>query len=287
MKKNNSYLRFPNGLSKALTLSYDDAVIQDVRLIDIMKQNGLKGTFNINSAQYITKDFVYPADTKWGQRMTEEEATALYGQDGIEPALHAHTHADLALLPTAQAAYEVIKNREAMEAQFGRIVRGMAYPFGTFCEETANVLRTCGVAYCRTVHSTETFQIPTDWLHLNPTCHHANPRLNELTEKFIQKKHAAKEKPYLFYLWGHAFEFERDQNWNIIEDFAKKTGNRDDIWYATNIEIYEYVESYRNLIFSLDQRHVQNPSAYDVWFTYGENLYCVKAGETVSLPNII
>ena len=43
------FMRFPGGKSKALTLSYDDGVRQDRRLIEIMKKNGLKGTFNISS----------------------------------------------------------------------------------------------------------------------------------------------------------------------------------------------------------------------------------------------
>ena len=32
------YMRFPKGLSKAVTLSYDDGVEQDIRLIEIMKK---------------------------------------------------------------------------------------------------------------------------------------------------------------------------------------------------------------------------------------------------------
>ena len=36
------FMRFPGGKSKALTLSYDDGVAQDIRLIEIMKKHGLK-----------------------------------------------------------------------------------------------------------------------------------------------------------------------------------------------------------------------------------------------------
>ena len=35
-------MRFPGGRQRALTLSYDDGVEQDVKLIDIMKKYGLK-----------------------------------------------------------------------------------------------------------------------------------------------------------------------------------------------------------------------------------------------------
>ena len=34
---------------KAITLSYDDGVVQDIRLTEMLNQYGLKATFNINS----------------------------------------------------------------------------------------------------------------------------------------------------------------------------------------------------------------------------------------------
>ena len=36
------FMRFPGGVQRALTLSYDDGVEQDARLIEIMKKYGLK-----------------------------------------------------------------------------------------------------------------------------------------------------------------------------------------------------------------------------------------------------
>ena len=51
----------------------------------------------------------------------------------------------------------------------------------------------------------------------------------------------------MFYVWGHSYEFDENDNWNVIEDFAKFIGGRNDIWYAANIEIYEYVQAFKNL----------------------------------------
>ena len=39
-----------NGKKKAITFSFDDGTIQDVRLIEILNKYGLKGTFNLNSS---------------------------------------------------------------------------------------------------------------------------------------------------------------------------------------------------------------------------------------------
>ena len=46
---NRYFIRYPEFRKKALTLSYDDGVEQDIRLIRNMDQYGIKGTFNLNS----------------------------------------------------------------------------------------------------------------------------------------------------------------------------------------------------------------------------------------------
>ena len=42
-----AFLRFPNFRKKAVTLSYDDGVIYDKRLMRILDEYGLKATFNL------------------------------------------------------------------------------------------------------------------------------------------------------------------------------------------------------------------------------------------------
>ena len=45
-------MRLKNGKDKVVTLSYDDGVVQDIRLSEIAKKYGLKITFNINTGRY-------------------------------------------------------------------------------------------------------------------------------------------------------------------------------------------------------------------------------------------
>jgi len=40
---------FPQGKMKSLTLSYDDGVEQDRKLIEILNRYGIKAAFNLNS----------------------------------------------------------------------------------------------------------------------------------------------------------------------------------------------------------------------------------------------
>ena len=274
-------MRFPNGLGKAVTLSYDDGDTEDIRLVEILDRHGLKCTFNLNSGLFSQNGEASRPERKWGQKMTRDQATKLYKNTVHEIAVHGYTHPYLDQLTLGQAAYEIVKDRETLEEQFDTVVRGMAYPYGRYSDEIVEMLRGCGIVYARTCVSTLKFDIPTDWLRMPATCHHANPALNSLVDTFLSKEMTNSRPPMLFYLWGHGFELERDNNWEIIENFAERMGGRDDIWYATNIEIYEYVEAFHSLVFSADSRIVRNPTATTVWFCFGKELYKIEPNETL------
>lgn len=270
-----TFLRFPNGKAKALTLSYDDGVIQDKRLIDILKPYGIKATFNINSGLFSEQDV-----TDKG-RMSLKQAKDTYIGSGHEVAVHAVTHPFLERLSPPDLAREVWQDRQHLETHFGGVIRGMAYPYGTHNTAVVEALKTFGIAYSRTTVSTRDFRLPVDWLRLTATCHHNDPALPDLTERFLAESPSS--DPWLFYLWGHTYEFDDHDNWQVIEDFAAKIGNREEIWHATNIEVYDYITAYRNLQFSTDATVVYNPSCQTVWFEKDGTLTHVCAGETKTL----
>ena len=273
------FLRFPGFRLKALTLSYDDGTVHDRRLVEIMKKNGIKGTFNLNSNINFRPN---------PNKISLEEAYELFTDAGCELAVHGVEHLSLAEVATPLMARDILEDRVAMEKVAGTIIRGMAYANGSFNDEVVNVLRMCGIAYSRTTHSTEKFALPTDWLRLDPTCHHQNPRLFELLDEFLAydvdpKQYYWRFKPALFYLWGHSYEFNNNNNWERIEQFCEKAGGKDNIWYATNIEIYDYVEAYRALVFSADGTMVYNPTATEVYINYFGNNCTIPPRATVKV----
>lgn len=273
-----TFYRFPNGLHKALTLSYDDGVEQDIRLMDILDKHGIRCTFNLNSGCWAAEGTVYPAG-QIHRRLTASRAAKIYANPNHEVAAHCLTHASLTELSPAEIAHEVLADRENLEAMFGGLVRGLAYPFGTYSDRVVAALRATGAAYARTVCSTNNFDIPNEWLTLHPTCHHDAPNLTELCDRFLADSAPFGSK--LFYLWGHSYEFEANDNWQVMEDFCARMGGRDDIWYATNIEIVDYVNACRAIYASADGRTLHNPTAIDVWAQADGKLVCIHAGETV------
>lgn len=270
-------MRFPEGRAKAVTLSYDDGVVQDKRLIEIMSKHGIKGTFNINTGWFPEND------VQDRGHMSAKQVAELYTGTGNEVAVHTYSHSHLEDLPPELVCEEVLTDRRIIEEIFGTVARGMAYPFGSYNDTVVDCLKACGIAYARTVKQTEDFKIPEDWLRLNPTCYHKNPKLFEIAERFISFQINESRVSKLFYLWGHSYEFDDDNNWDVIERFCEMMGGRDDFWYATNIEIYDYVQAYKKLRFNINKTIVENPTATDVWFEKEGKMLKIGAGETVSL----
>lgn len=272
-------MRLKDGKLKVLTLSYDDGVVQDIRLVEILDKYGLKGTFNINTGMYLPEE---TEREKFRGRMKLSEAKELFKNSGHEVAVHSLTHPYLEKLDSAEIIYEISEDRKSIESQYGTIAMGMAYPFGTYTNKVISVLEKCNIAYSRTIQSTHKFDFPENWLLLHPTCHHNDPKLKGLIKHFVEVPN-----PFgyaeMFYLWGHSYEFDCDDNWNVIEEFAEYAGGRDNIWYATNIEIYNYVQAYERLHKSFDRSIIHNPTSIDVWFEEKGTLYCIKPGQTINI----
>ena len=148
------------------------------------------------------------------------------------------------------------------------------------------ILKRCGIHYARTVEETEWFDIPNDWLRMPSTCHHGNHRLMELAKEFIETPENDNfwwNSPRLFYMWGHSYEYDYHKNWNVLEEFCKYIGGRENVWYATNGEIYDYVQAFNRIEYSVDGEYATNPSATDVYICYFGVNNLIPAGQTVKL----
>lgn len=187
-------------------------------------------------------------------------------------------------VPLCEAIKEVADNRAYLENKFCRIVNGMAYAYNGFNGDIKRVLSDLGVKYARTTFSTRSFALPEDFLEWNPTCHHNDPQLFDLLDKFLNKRPEDEFKfrePWLFYVWGHSYEFDDNDNWDVMERFSREISGRDDVWYAANGQICDYVEAYRSLVYSIDGERVFNPSCMPVWLEIRGEVYKIGAGCSV------
>lgn len=280
------FIRFPGGKVKAVTLSYDDGIKSDITLREIIDKYGIKCTFNINS------NFIGVYENK----LTAEEIKAELFDKGHEIAVHCANHRAPGQTRSIEGIKEVLQCRSELESLLGCIIRGMAYPnsgitrmeSGDTYENIRSYLKNLDIAYSRILGGdNDSFSIPTDWYAWMPTAHHNNPHIFEYIEKFINFEpstvYEGNRQAKLFYIWGHSYEFANDNSWDRLEEICSKLGGRDDIWYATNMEIYEYVNAYYALVFSVDEKTIYNPTLSDVWFENENGVYCVKSGETIRI----
>lgn len=274
-------MRFPGGKKKCLTLSYDDGHTQDVRLCELMKKWNIAGTFNINTGMYPPEDTILAPDYKG--RLTRSKCKEVYLSAPLfEIATHCYTHPFINKLSLGQVAYEIMEDRKNIEADFGGICRGHAYPYGVYSKDIIDLFKTCGIAYARTTKATLSFNIPDNWLELNPTCHHAHPDLMKLADTFVNDSPV--KDPWLFYLWGHSFEFDNNNNWYIIENFFEKVANKEDIWYATNIQVCDYTNAYKSLQFSADGRTIHNPTSIEIFLRCDNKIDLrIAPGDTIAV----
>ena len=283
------FLRFPEGKMKAVTFSYDDGVRQDIRFVEMLDKYGLKGTFNVNSMMY--------GEGNGSARLSAEEVKREIFDKGHEVAIHGANHR----APGKQRTIDVIRDnldcRLGLENMLGTIVRGMAYPDSGIryiqpgCADYAKIrecLSDLGIAYSRTLAGdNDSFEVPTDFYAWMPSAHHNNAKIFEYIEKFNSIKedglYSSSKTPKLFYIWGHTYEFDRNDNWDRIEKICEELSGQDDVWYATNIEICDYVKAYEALIWSADGKTVYNPTLIDVWMWCDANIVKVGSGETVKI----
>ena len=276
------FLRYPGGKAKAVTFSYDDGVVQDKRLAEMFDRYGMKATFNFNCEKVGKFNF------------TKEEIKELFLSKGHEIAVHGAKHRANGNLRAIEGIRDVLDCRLELEAKCGRIIRGMAYPdtginlmgsLGTY-EEIKNYLKELDIAYSRTLGGdNDLFMLPQDFYAWMPSAHHDNPNIMEYIHKFLnldisEKVYHARRVPRLLYIWGHSFEFDRKDNWEHMEEICRKLAHNEEIWYATNIEICDYVQAYKNLRYSADGHMVYNPTLLTIWLDFGGRIYVIKPGET-------
>lgn len=278
-------LRFPGGKTKAVTFSYDDGSKSDIRLADTLTKYGVKGTFNLNSSNLHS-----------GNYMSVEEIKTHLLDVGHEIAVHGEFHKALGLCSPLEGIRDVLNCRLELEKTFGRIIRGMAYAdsgirnmqYGTDYTKIKRYLSELGIAYSRTLgEDNDLFRLPQDWHAWMPTVHHDNPRALDYAEEFLEidcdKQYYARMYPRLYYVWGHSFEFDRKNNWERLDELCEKLSGHEDVWYATNIEIYDYVEAFHSLIFSADRTIVYNPTLMKIWFNIDKQEYSIEPGQTLNI----
>ena len=111
-----------------------------------------------------------------------------------------------------------------------------------------------------------------------------DPKLMEYAQRLVEEEWLPERLQCLF-VWGHSYEFERQNQWELIENLLKTVSDKEDIWYCTNIELVDYCKASEQLKYDLDCTRVYNPTAADIWIVKRATTQpvCIPAGKTVEL----
>ena len=241
---------FPNGKSKCVTFSYDDGRTYDIKMTEMFNKYGAKCTYNLNTSNvgrpnYIDADFV-------------RELSKTH-----EIACHGYVHPFLERLPLGEALKEIYEDKKGLEEIIDKPVFGMAYPFGTYDNDVLTALKAVDIKYSRTVNSTNGFGVPRNFLEWHPTCHHND--CIEPAERFVKTNRG--DRFTVLYIWGHSYEFNDNNNWEILEKALDILSTDDKIWYATNGELYDYLTAIKSLRVAINHKSVYNPTCITVYAT--------------------
>lgn len=229
---------------KLFTLSFDDGVTQDERFISILNKYNIKCTFNLNSELFGKDGFLTIDDKRINHtKVPKNRVSQIY--QGHEVASHTLTHPFLPDATVDEIVRQVEEDRKNLSDLVGYNVRGFAYPGGGVNHniDVSEVIKNnTQVEYARTTVPTYNFDLQKNLYIFNPTTHFLRDKekLLSLWDEFENMK---TEEIKLFYVWGHTYEFDVNDDWGFLEEFCKRISGKTDVYYCTNIQAFDYIKS--------------------------------------------
>ena len=248
---------YPNGNHKALIMSYDDGLDDDIALAQLFDRYGIIGTFHLNSGLLDTRAIWYQGKPNEFLGTYLSKDTLLYVFKNHEIAVHGTYHKALVGLSDEEILEEINVDIENLTILSDRKISSMAYAFGSTNDHVAEVIGTTPLTNARTVKPSYNFELPQDYYLWNPTCHDSEAL--EYLEAYLSLDSPSLS---LFYVWGHSWEL-RDtlRNQNILK-FCNKIGDRDDIWYTGAGNFADYHASLK--VLEIGPQQIVNPEGNGV-----------------------
>ncbi len=234
---------------KYFAWSFDDGLEQDKRIIRVLKEYGLGGTFHLNSGLFGDKTYEgrignlgmieKPAASfdpaVWHLlpyvphfRIPEDEAAQVY--EGFEIASHTAHHVNLARCTEEEREREIAEDVRTLSERFGQKITGFAYPYGAGAKHCRAALKKAGVKYARLAASRPGFRFPEDPLAMPLSCWHISSKTFERLEEFFRMD--AGEEDAFFLMFAHGYEFDfgtKESSWEKFERICEAVAAHEDV----------------------------------------------------------
>jgi peptidoglycan/xylan/chitin deacetylase (PgdA/CDA1 family) len=194
-----------------LVQCWDDGVLDDIRLTEILRKHKATASFNLNAGRHGKE-----RHSNWRFRGEKDvwtlalsELTSVY--EGFTIANHTWKHPHLTKLSVEEARQEIETGRDALEQLFGCRIEGFVYPFGDRNDEVRELVRSSGHLYARTAESARSNFPTDDPMEFMPNCH-------VLAPNFWEEFENVRQKGGIFYFWGHSYELVTEDQWRDFDN---------------------------------------------------------------------
>jgi peptidoglycan-N-acetylglucosamine deacetylase len=214
-----------------VTQSWDDGVVDDIRLIGILRKHGAKATFNLNPGLHDDHARGHGWEYKGKEvlRLARDEMRDLYR--GFEVANHTVTHPWPTRIPADKLEGELAEGRRLLEEFFQVPVRGLAYPFGDHNAAVHEAVRRTGHVYARTCTPAAAVFPPADPMQFHPSLHFLSPQ-------FWPEFERVKVAGGVFYFWGHSYELLDEPMWAAFDQTIARLSADPAVQWKTNLELF-------------------------------------------------
>lgn len=246
---------------KYFTLSFDDGLEQDKRLIELLKEYKMQCTFNLNGGLFGQRGRVARIGdigfmdlsedarirralfkTSTHDRIPQDEIKDVY--EDFEVASHAYRHELVSRLKAEQIIASLEQDRIVLSRILQKEVTGFAYPGGFSSKIAEECLRKMGFLFGREALSSHSFTWPENPFRYRPTCSHKDKNVFDLINDFLAAK--PQNENLLFMMWGHSYEFDyetKNCSWDHIRRVFEKIAGHSDVVYCTNSEVFMEVNN--------------------------------------------
>jgi peptidoglycan-N-acetylglucosamine deacetylase len=227
-----------------VTTSWDDGHKLDIRLAELLKKYGINGTF-----------YICPQDHEFKKEDLLSIKDMISISKDFEIGGHTITHPHLTKITADKADDEIAQSKSYLEHLLQREVTAFCYPYGDFNDEVKGLVKKNGYRLARTTKR-YAFDIAQDFFEL-PTTFHAYAHYSDLQKMLIFsnfsltkfKKNWDWEKLAMalfdracqtggiFHLWGHAWEIEKINGWQKLENVLSWIAQKNNVVFQTNTEL--------------------------------------------------
>jgi peptidoglycan/xylan/chitin deacetylase (PgdA/CDA1 family) len=230
-----------------VTTSWDDGHVLDIKLANLLKKYGLKGTFYISAEN---REF------KKKELLTNRQIISL--SRDFEIGAHTMTHPRLSKVGKKESEAEIAESKIYLEKLTGKKIISFCYPGGDYNHTHISQLKKAGYKMARTTKRFSTgtaknpYETPTTihayrhWSDVIQIAKVANYNPIKFTNYYLNwdklaialfdqvLKHGG-----IFHLWGHSWEINKNKDWERLENVFRYLANRKDVRYAVNGELNE------------------------------------------------